>query len=144
MISIGYRTLLKAVKDGKRPGDTVLGVSTREDADLVSSQSAWEAGVHYPLLDIDLPAQLVPSSTEGHFHLYLEKPMQWGDYVFLLKALEHVGVLQKGFVRCAIERGRTQCRLPEKPKSTETPDSPLYHASSADEDNVTITEEDPF
>ena len=35
---------------------------------------------HRPILDLDFPAALVPSTTPGHFHLYLDKPMAEEDY----------------------------------------------------------------
>ena len=50
-----------------------------DQANVVSSlQSGTEPGSraqHYPVLDLDLPAVLVPSSTPGHSHLYIDLPI---------------------------------------------------------------------
>ena len=106
-------------------------VDDRAEADLVSSEVGF--GLHKPVLDIDFPAQLVPSSTPGHFHLYLDKEMIWPVYRKLLEALADAGVIQEGCARHAIRRGASHARLPEKPKHLEGPDHPLYNLSSTDE-----------
>lgn len=89
----------------------------QEEANLVSS--LCHDGMHRPCIDIDLQCRLVPTSTEGHFHLYIEKEMSWETYAFLLQALSMVGVCGKKYVELALERKATYCR-PEgvyKPKS---------------------------
>lgn len=68
-------------------------------------------GVHRPVLDIDMPVRLVPSSTEGHFHLHIDKPMMWDTYVDLLEALEEAGIVEKGYVTVSKRRGYTAVRL---------------------------------
>lgn len=48
---------------------------------LVSSKMYNEHGYldrHSPVLDIDFPARLLPSTTEGHFHSYLDGLMLMG------------------------------------------------------------------
>jgi hypothetical protein len=40
------------------------------DAQVVSSE-IYDTDRHAPVLDIDVPAYLVPSSTPGHSHLYI-------------------------------------------------------------------------
>lgn len=50
--------------------------------------------LHRPVLDIDLPVKVVPSTTEGHFHLYIDKEMPWSDYVELLEVMAKVGILE--------------------------------------------------
>jgi hypothetical protein len=67
---------------------------------------------HKPVLDIDVPAMLVPSSTPGHHHLYIDAPMSWPDYMKLMKVLGEVGILQKGYVRASIEREASWVRTP--------------------------------
>jgi len=85
---------------------------------LYSSELAGQE-YHVPTLDIDLECELHPSTTEGHFHLYIDKPMTWEDYAFLLEALEAVGIIQKGFYELSIARKASFLR---KPGVKKTPD----------------------
>lgn len=93
---------------------------------LVSSEADSEFGeLHYPALDIDFPAELVPSSTEGHFHLYLDCGMKWRTYKRLLKELARAGVIEKGYYGASVARGATMLRLPHVKKG----ESPLRGAN---------------
>lgn len=67
---------------------------------------------HRPVLDIDFPAKLVPSSTPGRFHLYLDKPMTWAVYAKLLSALADAGVIERGYADACEARGASFVRLP--------------------------------
>lgn len=82
------------------------------EANLVSSRVDIEGveNIHAPVLDIDLAAELVPSSTPGHFHLYIDKLMTWEKYEKLLYALRDCGVISKGYVGASIARGATFVR----------------------------------
>jgi hypothetical protein len=114
----------KLVKDLNATGDdynaSADGVTTTEqEANVVTSQldgqaSAFAFGqeLHAPVLDIDFGAQLVPSSTPGHFHLYFEKAMTWDNYCGLLKALGDVGILEAGYVKASLRRGYSSVRKP--------------------------------
>lgn len=68
--------------------------------------------VHTPVLDIDVPASLVPSSTPGKHHLYIDVPMSWDDYCKLLDVMAEVGILEPGYVSASKARGFTAVRLP--------------------------------
>lgn len=70
------------------------------------------SGMHKPVLDIDMPALLVPSSTPGHSHLYIDAPMDWPDYAMLLKALAGVGIIQSGYLGASLAREGTWVRTP--------------------------------
>jgi hypothetical protein len=70
------------------------------------------AGTHTPLLDIDMPAALIPSSTEGHYHLYIDKEMTWREYKRFLKAMMKAGIIEKGYYKVSVKRKATQLRLP--------------------------------
>ena len=74
--------------------------------------SADDNGMHRPVLDIDFPASLIPSSTPGHFHLYLDKQMDFATYAILLDALATAGVIEKGYSSVSKARGYTSARLP--------------------------------
>ena len=67
---------------------------------------------HAPALDIDFPARLLPSSTAGHFHLYLDTIMYWEDYAKLLRVMAEVGILEQGYVDASLERKMTCLRRP--------------------------------
>jgi hypothetical protein len=83
--------------------------------------------IHAPALDIDLPCRLVPSSTDGHFHLYIDKLMPWPDYVHLMRVLQDVGILEHGYVDSAIARGQSFLRLPHVRKEARVgSDSYMY------------------
>lgn len=83
-----------------------------QDAQVVSSEIK-ESSLHSPVLDIDFPARLVPSSTPGHFHLYLDGlSMTWQDYEKLLNSLAAAGVVQEGYVYASIARKATAVRVP--------------------------------
>ena len=65
-----------------------------------------------PVLDIDFPCALIPSTTEGHFHLYLDKELSYTDYMKLLKVLSEVGIIEEGYYKASKARGYTAVRLP--------------------------------
>lgn len=67
---------------------------------------------HRPVLDLDFPAVVVPSTTPGHGHLYLDKVLTWSQYVELLEVLGRVGILEPGYVSASIAREFTSVRLP--------------------------------
>jgi hypothetical protein len=64
------------------------------------------------VLDLDLPAQLIPSSTPGHFHLYLDVELSHSTYMDLLTALAAAGIIERGYADASRERGYTAVRLP--------------------------------
>lgn len=82
-------------------------VTSRTTSSLLSSTP-----MHKPVLDIDFPAKLVPSSTPGHSHLYLDRELSWPQYKKLLDVLAEVGIIQDGYADSAIKRGYSAVRLP--------------------------------
>lgn len=96
-------------------------VASESTANLIGSQLSGAPHTHAPVLDLDFPAKLVPSTTPGHFHLYLDRAMPWSQYRSLLIALGEAGVLEPGYVSASIRRGQTFVR---KPGIVKTPDSP--------------------
>ena len=85
-------------------------------APLVGS-SIVGSDMHAPALDIDVPAYLVPSSTPGHSHLYIDVPMTWEQYVRLMEVLASVGVVETGYVNASVLRGASMLRRPGVTKS---------------------------
>ncbi len=82
-------------------------------ANAVSSEIPGRPGQHRPVLDLDFPCQLVPSSTPGHFHLYMNGPsVPWVTYRKLLVALADCYLIESGYLAASIEREATFVRLP--------------------------------
>ena len=84
----------------------------QSEATLISSRCV--DGEHAPALDIDFEARLVPSSTPGHYHLFLNKKMSWRKYKRLLRALHKAGIIEYGFYRASLERKQTNLRTGKK------------------------------
>lgn len=108
-----------------------------------------EGGFHKPVLDIDFPAALLPSSTVGHYHLYLDKEVIWDDYVDLLKALAKCGIIEQGYANASIDRGHTAVRLPwvKKPHQQAPIDARRMDAKTIDVRHIEATDEafaEPF
>lgn len=92
--------------------DEILPYEDRFSADLVTSELT--DGRHAPAIDLDVPAYLVPSRTEGNHHLYIEVPCSWRQYRRLLKALRDCGIIEPGYYRASVKAGRTHLRKPQR------------------------------
>lgn len=87
------------------------------EADVVCSDVQGTNGlIHCPVIDLDLPCQLVPSATPGHFHLYIDRPVPKEQYLAILEAMADAGIVQEGFLRASGTRGYGAVRHPDKPK----------------------------
>lgn len=118
------RTLVWRVKSEKQMKDSCMSFLDNElmsdgprtydwnEATLVLSKHRDFDNVHWPVLDIDLPCHLIPSTREGHFHLVIEHPMQWHDYKELLVALYNAGIIERGYMEVAKKHGYTSIRRP--------------------------------
>ena len=114
------RTNEAAYKDLSKEGATYL--VSPEYANLVTSKSYMTGGVQYhtPILDLDMDAALVPSTTVGHYHLYIDKVMPEEDYRKLIDVLVEVGILQSGIKEHQMDgEGFTAARLPGISKKPE-------------------------
>ena len=84
-----------------------------EEANLISSTTDYRSGTyHKPVLDFDFPCRLIPSTTDGHFHLYIDFHIEKSKYFNLLDAMQQAGLLQKAYVEHAKQRGYTAVRPP--------------------------------
>ncbi len=71
--------------------------------------------LHAPAIDIDgIHCELKPSSTEGNYHLYIDKPMPWDDYVELLTVLHKVGIIETGYYHASLEAEQSFLRIRHK------------------------------
>ena len=96
--------------DGSSP-DCVI-TTDMDKANVITSMVAERVTHHKLLLDIDMPAKLLPSSTPGHHHLYIDHEIEQGAYFRLLDALVEVGLIQPGYAAASKARGYTALRLP--------------------------------
>lgn len=113
-----------------------LGIDIEESdldhANVVSSvrkPGLWEDQknvAHNVAIDLDVPAYLVPSSTGGHSHLYVDVPkgIPHHRYMALLSALADAGIIEPGYAAVSIKRGRSDLRLPWVAKGDELPEAP--------------------
>lgn len=88
-----------------------LTESNAPNVSLVGSATNVD-NIHLPVLDFDFPCKLVESSTPGHFHLYLDKPMTWDKYRQLLNCLDAARLLNHEWVKKAYRDGKTFVRAP--------------------------------
>lgn len=79
---------------------------------LMPGTTPFAETMHKLVLDLDHDAKLVPSSTPGHHHLFIDKAMRWDQLVRLLCVLAEVGLVEPGYVSACIDQGRTSVRLP--------------------------------
>lgn len=107
---------------GNDPDDDYDATSDRfettdiTEAQVTTSMVAGDRGadrnLHKVVIDLDLPAKLLPSSTEGHFHLYIDHEIPWTKYRNLLRALAEAGLIEPGYLGASEDRGYTAVRLP--------------------------------
>lgn len=81
-----------------------------EKANLVGSR--WVNDIHLPMFDLDYEARLIPSTTEGHYHLYLDQPVKWRHYKRVLRAMARAGMIERGFAKMSIRRKQAFLRPP--------------------------------
>lgn len=106
------RTQTNASSEFDWEPDEMLGAAPGA-ANLVTSLVADRAGRwHAPVLDLDFPAELVPSTTEGHFHLYLDHEIPEDRYFRLLDALADCGIIERGYASASKRRGFSAVRVP--------------------------------
>ncbi len=67
---------------------------------------------HKVVIDVDLPVKVVPSSTPGHFHLFIDHEMNWNEYKYFLYGCMMAGIIEPGYYRAAMARQTTEVRLP--------------------------------
>lgn len=99
--------------------------ATLAGAEAVTSQwrRTGDTYDHMILVDLDVEAALVPSSTPGHHHLYIDAEVRWEDYLAMLRAMQKCGVVEKGYVDATEARGEAYLRLPWIRKYSEETDA---------------------
>lgn len=96
-------------------------------ANVISSEMLNVSGfdlktpTHSVMLDLDIRHKLIPSSTPGHSHLYLDTELSHNQYKALLEALWEAGIIQRGILDQFEEHGATFLRLPGVKKKPSEP-----------------------
>lgn len=106
-----YR-IVPGIDEGYVPADAYTTTAGIDEATVITSEIADGSGRHKVVIDLDLPAHLIPSSTPGHFHLYVDHVLEWHEYEDLLNALAVAGLVEPGYVGASVARGFTAARLP--------------------------------
>lgn len=65
---------------------------------------------HAPVIDLDMPCRLLPSSTLEHYHLYIDQAVEWENYAKLLKALRDCHFISFGYYQAAMKHKETYVR----------------------------------
>lgn len=107
------------------------------------TSSLMPSGRHAPLLDLDgLGARLVPSSTPGNFHLFLDNvALTTEQYQRLLDALVEAGIVQPGYAKQLGTRGATFARI--RPTKGQ-PDDLLPPSETAPSVSSDVFDGEPF
>lgn len=87
-----------------------LGCRAAKEANQVSSLT--ERGLHAPVVDLDVPAYLVPSSRPGHSHLYIDVEMSRKRWMILMLGFWLSGVVEFGYIAWSLRRGQNHVRVP--------------------------------
>lgn len=94
------RRIVKSVRYDANPGPTIDYREPTHDEK------------HLPIFDIDFPVLVIPSSTPGHNHLIIDRPMSESHYMSLLNVMANVGIVQEGYQRASLKRKAAWLRTP--------------------------------
>jgi len=81
-----------------------------DDSDLFSSRTTDR--MHFPLFDFDFPVAVIPSRTDGHFHVILQKKVTETQYRIILDAFVEAGLCQRPWADRLDTYGAIFLRLP--------------------------------
>ena len=86
-------------------------------ADIVTSAPRHEVpgfpGRHVIMFDVDVPMQVIESSTPGHYHVYFPNTYLPKEKLFnLLDALADCDIVERGYAEASRARGFAALRLP--------------------------------
>ena len=114
-----YRTVLARLQETglARPTDVPHSQAEAPSAGIEGYRMPAGELLSEAVFRLRCPAVLVPSSTDGHFHLYLETEIGWDAYVRLLRAMAEAGLLETGWVELSERRKMAMLRKPGVRKS---------------------------
>lgn len=114
---VPVRNLAKAnlissyVKDSPGLHAPVLDIDTGTPSGAMSAVRDWYFAEFHRTLGLDAFA-VVPSTTAGHFHLYVNIAVSWECYEHLLDRLVDLKILESGYAGASKARGATYVRKP--------------------------------
>ena len=111
-----YGHLVRMIEPGERP-TMITSVHGPAGHLLLPTEHR-----HRLILDIDHDVKVIPSSTPGHHHLYIDVDMPRPVLEHLLKALAEAGVIEEGYAAASLAQGYTTVRMPGTVKGTPTDD----------------------
>jgi len=103
---------MQFLEDDREPADITEGANVVSSQITTPSWMTEKHPYHAVLLDLDVPAHLVPSSTHGHSHLYIDVSVPEPTYFKLLDALADCGVIERGYATASKNKGGTFLRMP--------------------------------
>ncbi len=84
-----------------------------DECTLVASATGTEdTDPHYPVIDLDVPCNLVPASRLGHTHLYINHPIPQEGLFEIMEVLAKWGIVETGYAAACKARGYSAVRLP--------------------------------
>ena len=82
-------------------------------ANVITSRDSELSGRHRLVLDIDYSARLIPSTTDGRFHLYLDGlTISDEQFAILLPILAECNIISSAYAAHSLRRGYSSVRLP--------------------------------
>lgn len=102
--------LMKSLLEYRQKENRIPTKGTTVMPNLVSSIT--HDGKQMPILDMDFPHRIVPSSTPGHNHIFIDVKMSKFRWFVLMCALYFAGVIELGFFVWSLRRGGNFVRLP--------------------------------
>ena len=124
---LGERKLFRTEKALDNPAGSEADLSEFDDptylpadhknATLVTSETT--DGTHMVTVDIDHECMLIPSTSPGKYHLYINVEMTKRKYFSLLNALVSAGIVEPGYYAHSLRRGRSFLRYPGVTKHNE-------------------------
>jgi hypothetical protein len=142
-------------KDSDKPDGPRVRVQKKEDGNAWSSKSrlGGDDGYHLPVFDVDhdpervltvltvrdvvalqfpeAPLRWVPSTTPGHYHVYMDYPILFSDYMIRLYYLTTLDIVEHGYGRASRKRGATFVRMEHVKKETQPNDQRAAVPSSS-------------
>lgn len=107
--NLAYVPILNDYTSDNNPVEVPKGKES--EANIIAS-GRKEGLYHHPVLDLDFPCELIPSSTDGKYHLYMDIAVSWDKYVKVLEAMADANILEAGYVSASKSRGFTAVRAP--------------------------------
>lgn len=128
--TLGLYSKVEWIRDTSSDDDDVMG-DGREPAfrlagaEVVCSKMERNTSGDYHLimLDIDHETAVTPSSTSGHYHLWINHSLDRDDWEKFIKVCAEIGLIEEGYAAASLRRDGTYLRLPWIRKGYEREDA---------------------